>query len=91
MDDGTKVGILLIVCVTLVIITFICCYTYYSLEYDKFVERVIDKGVNPAVITCIDSTWTTSANALICSEVFRNNHMTKEEAEKLRNSIETEK
>lgn len=87
MDGEEKGWAWLVSCIAIVLVTLIGCVTYYNIEDNKMEERLIikalEKGVSPAVLKCVDTTWETIATHGICRQVLTNHNLTREQAAKL--------
>lgn len=53
LDDDHIVGIFAIGCVAVIAALLISCVTYYNIERNSMIERLVDKGINPAVFECV--------------------------------------
>lgn len=96
MEDKFKAEMWWAGCFTIMFAIMISCITYYNItitsgadlriQYDvkklEFYERmVIENGVSPAVLECIDRPWTESSVYIICEKVLTNNDLSKDDAE----------
>lgn len=89
MNDNTaNVNITFIIC--LMISFIIGCIAYYNIvkpSNNELMVELYDKGVHPAVVECINRSWTTTDVVRICEKVLTESDMTYEEAKELINSF----
>lgn len=98
MEDSSKVEMWGWGCVTIMFSVIISCITYYNVTVSsnfnvnaqykekklEFYERmVVEYGVSPAVLECIDRNWNESSVYIICEKVLANNDLSKLDAEKM--------
>lgn len=88
MDSDTKGWCFFVACVTIIIVTIAGCITYYNLEDDKMMERLVDKGISPMVVRCVDSNWSKVGIYAICSKIMENHKLTKDQARALIEGLE---
>ena len=88
MDSETKGWCFVMACVTIIVVAIASCITYYNLEDDKMLERLVNKGVSPMVVRCVDSDWSSVSSYAICSKIMENHRLTKEQARALIKELE---
>lgn len=74
LDGDQKVGIFAICCLLIVFVLIISCTTFYHLEYNNMVERMVDKGISPAYLECADRVITHPDNET-CRFILTNGDM----------------
>lgn len=87
MDGEQKGYAWLVACIAVVLVVLIGSITYTNVEENRaesrLIEKMVDKGISPAVLVCIDTTWETVASHGICREVLTNHNLSRQDAEKL--------
>ena len=69
--------------VAIVAIALISGLIYYNLEQGKLPLLLVEKGINPAVVRCINVSWSITSNYIICNKILANEGLSKKEAKKL--------
>lgn len=87
LSGDQQLGALALACGTFIIVVITACITYYNVRYDNMVERAMAAGISPAVMECVDGSWDTVGRHSVCSRVLDNHKLTKEQAEKLMESL----
>ena len=82
LDSDHKVGIFAIACAAIVISLLISCVTYYNIEKNSMVERMVDRGVSPALLECVKLIGTYPDHK-ICTMILTNHDINDAQAKKL--------
>ena len=95
MEDSSKVEMWAWGCGTIMFSVLISCITYYNVtissaadianqykekKLEFYESMVIEHGVSPAVLECIDRNWNESSVYIICEKVLASNDLSKEDA-----------
>lgn len=79
-------------------LTFIICFIVASFVFrqtsrptdNEVMLKLIDHGISPAVMECLDRDWTSLPVFEICRKVLTINNLTRKEAEELVNQLKEE-
>lgn len=84
LDGDQKMVMFAIGCFVTVIVLLISCITYYNIEKNNMVERMVDKGVSPAVLECV-ALIRTSPDHEVCRFVLTGGDLKSAKIEGLKN------